>query len=319
MVMSKYQWLVATLLVHASLAGCDSSSLPPFVGASGGSHGGVGGRSGSGTGGSSATGGRMGTGGSVPGSGGAGTGGRPGTGGSEMGMGGAGSGGRPGTGGFEMGTGGAQVGTGGAGSGGRMATGTGGAACNDQTRNGTETDVDCGGTRCDACPTQGVCAGGSDCVSKVCISGRCAAPSCTDLVANGAEADVDCGGSCPSKCATGRKCVMASDCQSSLCDGSVCQGGGGPCAGLCANPTVFSAQNYNSGNLGEAATCHQTTTAFSIVACGNFVLPRGLTINGTTQIMCSGQFAALPPPRNGGFCLQTNAGRESYAYFVVAQ
>jgi hypothetical protein len=85
---------------------------------------------------------------------------------------------------------------------------------------------------------------------------------------------------------------------------------------LCSNPTVFSTPNYNSGNLGEMATCHQTTATYQGGNCGNFVSPRVLTINGTTQITCAGQFS-LPMRRNGGYCLQATAGRESYAYFVL--
>jgi MYXO-CTERM domain-containing protein len=41
-----------------------------------------------------------------------------------------------------------------------------------------------------------MCGAASDCLSGVCESGACAAPSCTDAVQNGDEAEVDCGGAC---------------------------------------------------------------------------------------------------------------------------
>ena len=71
------------------------------------------------------------------------------------------------------------------------------ATCDDTTRNGSETDVDCGGPSCPACTVNALCAGTNDCVSRVCVGGRCAAPSCGDGFQNGDETSVDCGGSCP--------------------------------------------------------------------------------------------------------------------------
>ena len=45
-------------------------------------------------------------------------------------------------------------------------------------RNGTETDVDCGGPTCGACGTNASCSVGTDCTSGVCdATGHCAAPT----------------------------------------------------------------------------------------------------------------------------------------------
>ncbi|HSS38443.1 MAG TPA: peptidase, partial [Polyangia bacterium] len=68
------------------------------------------------------------------------------------------------------------------------------------------------------------------------------------------------------------------------------------------------------GALGTNATCHQTTAAVQGIECGNFVAPRQLTANGQT-ITCTGNGMALPPPVNGGYCIQTTAGTYSFAYF----
>ncbi len=94
-------------------------------------------------------------------------------------------------------------------------------SCTDMAQNGTETDVDCGGTCTTKCGDGKGCATGPDCQSNVCNAGKCAAPTCTDVAKNGTETDVDCGGSCPS-CANQKACKVAGDCQSGHCQGMVC-------------------------------------------------------------------------------------------------
>lgn len=69
--------------------------------------------------------------------------------------------------------------------------------CQDGIRDGSETDVDCGGS-CGFCEDGNKCQVSSDCKSDSCTDGICGAPSCTDKIRNGDETDVDCGGSCPS-------------------------------------------------------------------------------------------------------------------------
>ena len=95
--------------------------------------------------------------------------------------------------------------------------------CTDAIKNGTETDVDCGGGLCPACVPGKMCLAGSDCTSQVCMAGMCQAPSCTDMVKNGNETDVDCGGGTCPKCAMSKMCGSNSDCQSNVCSGGVCQ------------------------------------------------------------------------------------------------
>ena len=79
------------------------------------------------------------------------------------------------------------------------------ATCSDSTKNGAETDVDCGGGTCPACTAGADCGTGSDCNSGVCTSNVCAVPGCNDNVQNQGESDVDCGGACGSTCANGRE------------------------------------------------------------------------------------------------------------------
>ena len=87
--------------------------------------------------------------------------------------------------------------------------------------------------------------------------------------------------------------------------------GGTPCAGLCSNPVVFTSSNYQSGNLGTGATCHQTTASLAGGNCSNLGT-RTVKVNNTT-VSCSSW--TLPAKLNGGYCIQVTAGTPSYTAF----
>jgi hypothetical protein len=100
--------------------------------------------------------------------------------------------------------------------------------CNDLTKNGAETDVDCGGGTCPKCRDYDACQINADCQSGLCKLGECKpAATCNDLVKNGAETDVDCGGGTCPRCAVGQRCTVGSDCTGGQCAGGLCAGGGG--------------------------------------------------------------------------------------------
>jgi hypothetical protein len=92
--------------------------------------------------------------------------------------------------------------------------------CSDTIKNGTETDVDCGGNTCSACDDEKSCLADTDCKSSVCdvFEETCSAPTCTDEVKNGAETDVDCGGNTCDPCEDDQKCLAGTDCTSGVCD-----------------------------------------------------------------------------------------------------
>jgi hypothetical protein len=99
------------------------------------------------------------------------------------------------------------------------------ANCLDKKKDGTETDVDCGGA-CAPCADAKMCTLATDCVHGVCNAGLCAAPSCTDGTKNGVETDVDCGGDVCPPCAGGKACLATIDCATGTCSNNVCIGGG---------------------------------------------------------------------------------------------
>lgn len=90
--------------------------------------------------------------------------------------------------------------------------------------------------------------------------------------------------------------------------------GSTPCAGLCTSPITFTTQNYQSGQLGTAATCHQTSANLQGVQCSNITSPRTFSVNGNVM-SCS--TSAPPAKRNGGYCIQTSAGSPTWASFAT--
>lgn len=95
--------------------------------------------------------------------------------------------------------------------------------CFDDVKDGTETDVSCGGL-CAGCSAGKMCNAGSDCDSGVCASGTCKEPTCDDGVKNSGETDVDCGRGCAGRlCADGKGCEVAANCGSRVCWAGRCQ------------------------------------------------------------------------------------------------
>jgi len=89
------------------------------------------------------------------------------------------------------------------------------ASCNDRTRNGNESDIDCGGP-CGPCELDKACNAWSDCASGYCDNSTCTTPTCFDHAKNGNESDLDCGGVCIS-CEVGQTCKYDDDCISKQC------------------------------------------------------------------------------------------------------
>jgi len=92
----------------------------------------------------------------------------------------------------------------------------------------------------------------------------------------------------------------------------------GPCAGGCTPPiNVTVSGSYQSGNLGTGALCYQTTSVLHGGNCSNFVSPRTIKVNGTTESCNAGNWSSIPAAKNGGYCIQVSAGNQSYASFAL--
>ncbi len=101
--------------------------------------------------------------------------------------------------------------------------------CNDDKKNGTETDKDCGGGMCAKCGPHLGCNAGSDCAGDQCVGGQCA-ENCKDGVLNNGETSTDCGGpQCPG--CLGDTCSFGADCAGGFCADQVCCNT--PCDGFC--------------------------------------------------------------------------------------
>src|SRR5258706_5903347 len=95
-------------------------------------------------------------------------------------------------------------------------------SCTNQKKDGTETDVDCGGGSCGACMLGKACAKPSDCIDGACTNGICGtATTCANGKKDGLETDVDCGGFC-ARCGANATCAQPTDCVSMTCASGRC-------------------------------------------------------------------------------------------------
>jgi hypothetical protein len=108
--------------------------------------------------------------------------------------------------------------------------------CSDGMKDGTETDIDCGGGSCPACPTGDTCVANSDCVS----TDACTGGKCTACGSNYNQPCGSCGGvfDCTGACTVMTPSNYGQSCGS--CGGTV------TCTGGCSIATP--------PNLGDACT-----------------------------------------------------------------
>ncbi len=136
-----------------------------------------------------------------------------------------------------------------------------GDTCGDGAKNGSETDVDCGGTCATRCAVGKACFTATDCGSNVCnvTTNLCVATTCEDGVKSGAESDVDCGGICSAKCALGKGCSETSDCGAGACD---------PGSKVCASDDrfVFVSSTTTTGNMGGLTGADARCQALAVAA-----------------------------------------------------
>ena len=96
--------------------------------------------------------------------------------------------------------------------------------CLDKTKNGKETDLDCGGSCVTRCGVNKACAVADDCADGNCTAGLCGPPTSGDKRRNGNETDIDCGSSnagiptSAPRCDAGKTCKADVDCTSGGCN-----------------------------------------------------------------------------------------------------
>lgn len=143
-------------------------------------------------------------------------------------------------------------------------------ACDDEVKNGDETDVDCGGACGPTCLVGQACSEDADCVGDSC-SGSFCLPSCTDGVKNNAETGTDCGGPlCDATCAEGIACMVPSDCASAFCVDSVCCDS--PCdaeCAACSNATKGGGSDGVCGVAAEGTDPHDDCAIAAPDTCGH--------------------------------------------------
>jgi plastocyanin len=195
--------------------------------------------------------------------------------------------------------------------------------CLNRSKDGSETDIDCGGATCPPCATGQSCMSFDDCESHVCAGGICQASECGDQVQNGGETDIDCGGGACPGCMDGAMCMVPSDCVSQLCEASTCVSSCADgrvdgtetdldCGGVCAACIVGKACNAGSDcTTGQcnAMTCAllngcdpataedhtgQATLSVNFAGAGTAYTPKCFKVSAGTQVTFTGQFNAHP-------------------------
>jgi len=169
--------------------------------------------------------------------------------------------------------------------------------CADGVKDGSETDVDCGGGTCAACAVGKDCKEARDCASTVCDigSGACVASTCDDQVKDGSETDVDCGGGICAACPDGKQCLQESDCTSIACNtithvcvATTCSDGvkDGSETGVDCGGTCTPCDNSNSCRLGSdcaSGFCQPTLHVCQAPSCSD-----GVEDGYETAVDCGG-------------------------------
>lgn len=147
-------------------------------------------------------------------------------------------------------------------------------ACDDAVKNGSETDLDCGGAACAKCGPDKGCNENGDCAGNQCTgsNGTCV-PNCSDGSKNNAETDVDCGGGSCNGCPAGKACAgQDTDCgMTTYCNGTTCvqkKDIGAACAGnnQCSNGFCVDGTCCSNACNGTCQTCSAQGACLLIAA-----------------------------------------------------
>jgi hypothetical protein len=174
------------------------------------------------------------------------------------------------------------------------------ASCGDAVKNGTETDLNCGGAACPPCATGKMCSAGTDCVGGTCVANLCAA-TCTDGIKNNGEADIDCGGGCANKCDLTKSCATGGDCKTGSCVANACS---------CANDHLMISEIRSRGTTATMTAVDEfielyNPTAADVVLDSSWTLEARSTTSGSYGVRWTGTGKTIP---SHGHFLIANTG-----------
>jgi hypothetical protein len=159
------------------------------------------------------------------------------------------------------------------------------ATCADKKKDGTETDVDCGGS-CAKCGLGKACVGASDCASNKCVGAKCVCAT-----------DAQCG--------TGKYCDATSACKVQLTQGKACTRPGECTTGFCVDGFCC--------NTACTGTCQACSGALRGGGAANDGTCGAVKDNTDPKLTCT----ASPPCGNTGIC-QAGACKKTAAGTVCA-
>ena len=168
--------------------------------------------------------------------------------------------------------------------------------CLDLAMNGTETDVDCGGS-CKPCAESKGCKIPKDCSTAFCDLGR--------VHANGSPGTC---GKCASDaaCAMGEYCTVGGNCKKQLATGATCSKPSACLSGFCPQPDGFCC---NTACDGSCDSCNQTGVEGTCTP----VMKFDAGTPACTPYLCDGTLGTCPASCNGdadciagGFCRASN-------------
>jgi hypothetical protein len=144
-------------------------------------------------------------------------------------------------------------------------------SCDDEVRNGAESDVDCGAPGCGDCALGENCQFANQCQTNQCTGGECTdLPTCTDDEENGNETDVDCGGGTCGRCPNLSECNVGADCISNNCFAGTCIS----CGDTVQNGTETDADCGGADpacrRCGTGESCQSNTDCLSMLCVGGF-------------------------------------------------
>ncbi len=144
-----------------------------------------------------------------------------------------------------------------------------GASITDGVKNGTETDIDCGGADAPKCEATKTCTAATDCFWGFCTSGTCEGHMAGRK--DGDETDIDCGGTKSPACDWDKACALDKDCTSTACGANLKCLVGPSCK------AVAGGTSCGTGETGQGGAVHESCCKSLPVASYTTGLPAGKT------------------------------------------